>query len=146
MQSWEDLGCVSLSISQGLLRNDGKLKSPCVQILGRNLRRQHALLEHSPHAGMSDSPSTAQWCGETARREQSPKPHCCFSHLNSDAFELGRNLYYKVLSSQSPSNFKNVQILCHLDVWFFSLPQLQDVWDSSLFDALWEAWRYALRW
>lgn len=76
-------------------------------------------------AGMSSSPSTALWCGETARREQSPKPHCCFCHLNSNAFDLGRNLYYKMLSSQSPSNLKNVQILCYLDVWLCSLPQLR---------------------
>lgn len=73
---------------------------------------------------------------ETGRREQSPKSHCSFYHLSSDAFELGRNLYCKALSSQSYSILKNVQILCYPDVWFCSLPQLHEVGDSTLLDAL----------
>lgn len=67
-------------------------------------------------AGMSSSTSTAQpWRG-AGRREQNPKPHHSFCNAISNGFKLGRNLCYKVLSFQSPSNLKNVWILCYLVV------------------------------
>lgn len=125
MQSWEDLGCVSLSISQewaGMVANCSHPESRSWERIWEDSMPCWSTAHLGTPAGMLSSPSTALGCGETDGREQSPKPHCCYCHLNSNAFELGRNLYYKVLQLQFPSNLKKSTFCAILMCGFVHFP------------------------